>query len=100
MEHRTHQRIAAHHAVWIQIGEIPPLPATTGNVSRDGLLLKLTHPSLKPSAVVKVIMEHPLDRSLWKSSALVVHTSASGTGVLLSRTLPLELAAAPRVINF
>ena len=86
-DHRLHPRIASHHAAWVEIGEMPLLATTIGNISKDGLLLHLTHPALMPTAVVQVIMEDPVSHSPWKSRAMVVHTSLSGTGVLLLNTL-------------
>jgi hypothetical protein len=93
MEHRLHPRISSSHTAWISIGTIPPLATTTGNISADGLLLKMTHPSLTPTKVIQVAVEHGANHSQWRSRAIVVHTSRSGTGVLLLNPLPEAMTA-------
>lgn len=98
MEQRLHPRSSANHVAWIQFGEIPPLAVTAGNISADGLLLKLTHPALTPAVLMNVTMVGSENHCTWISRAMVVHTSRSGTGVLLLSAVPSGISE-PECVN-
>lgn len=90
MEQRLVSRSPSNHAGWIWFGGMPPLAATVGNVSADGLLLKLTHPALTPAAVINVTVEDAENQCMWISRAIVIHTSRAGTGVRLLNGASVE----------
>lgn len=89
MEHRFGQRQAVQLKTKIYFERMPPLIASTRNISRHGLNLSLTHPELEPNRVVNVVLSDFNEDLCWETRALVVHASEKeGTGMVLAENLP------------
>lgn len=89
MEHRFGQRQAVQLKTKIYLEKMPPLIASTRNISRHGLNLSLTHPELEPNRMVNVVLSDFNEDLCWETRALVVHASEKeGTGLVLAENLP------------
>lgn len=89
MEHRFGRRQAVQLNITVHLDKLPPITASTRNVSRHGLNLSLTHPELRPSRMVKVVITDSGEHFHWQTSALVIHASEKeGTGLVLAEGLP------------
>ncbi len=93
MEHRLHPRIDAECRAWVQMDGLPSLPTTAANISVDGALLSLTHPTLTPNSLVQLSVSDPGSNAIFISRAIVIHVSRRGTGFLLLHPLPKHFAS-------
>ena len=92
MEHRFGQRQPVHLGIQLYLENLPTLVALTRNVSRNGLNLALTHPTLARNCMLKVALTDGRDAGIWQTWALVVHSSEkAGTGLVLEEGLPEEI---------
>jgi hypothetical protein len=84
MEHRCSHRIDAHFCAELRLRGLPAVTATTRNICREGLFLRFTHPQLRHNQILHLTLYIPEGRVRWQTSAIVIHTSQWGAGVLLA----------------
>lgn len=92
MEHRHGARLEIIINVWVYGRYLfTPVRTTTHNISSGGALLHGTHPALEPNAHVELVLTHPNHpKRTLKRSAIVVHHSRYGTGVMFGEELNLR----------
>jgi len=101
VEKRHGQRVHVPLETWIYINDKPPLRAVTINVSRDGMLLDTALNIFSGARVIDIVFADITAASTVRTRGLVIHSSSTGTGVMLRQPLPLSLfkhAFEPRAV--
>jgi hypothetical protein len=91
VEKRHGPRVDIPLEAWIYIKDRPPLRAVTKNISRDGMLLDTAQAAVTDTRVVDIVFTDIVAASAVRTRGLVIHSSPSGTGVMLRHALPPAL---------
>ena len=83
VEQRHNLRVNVPLTAWIYIRDQPPRLTVTKNVGRHGVFLEIGQDVFGDTRVVDIVISDGVDSESMRTRGWVVHSTESGTGIML-----------------